>query len=74
MIWKVAHHMNPLVSDDLAKQDRGEIWVCQDCPRRIQVWPEYKVMERGDLNAIHFGSRNGLRITSIKFCPEQETK
>ena len=59
MIWTVRHEMTLEVSPE------AHIWSCPECGRREQVWPEFKLLVRGDEQAAHFGSAGGLNVTQI---------
>ena len=58
--WTVLHKMHYEVDDGTA------IWTCADCPKRVQVWPEYKVLEQGDTTVVHAGSSGGLQIVGVQ--------
>lgn len=58
--WTVLHKMHYEIDGETAT------WACDDCPKRVQVWPEYRVLERGDQAAVHVGSSGGLQIVGIQ--------
>lgn len=53
----------------------AEEWQCLECERRfVMQWAPYKkvVLESGDDNAIHSGSKNGLNVQSEISTDESE--
>lgn len=57
IVWQVFHQV-------FFDQEKGT-WECHDCSRKVQVTPEYKVINKGDESATHGGSYGGLTIGSL---------
>lgn len=60
--WTVLHEMRY----ETAECGEDEYWVCDECGKKVRVWPDYTVLERGDRTAVHYGSHGGLTITGLE--------
>ena len=49
-----------------ATDDETEIWVCDECGKRIQLWPGFAILNPGDLQVRHWGSLGGLSLGPIE--------
>lgn len=54
--WTVLHQMR------FEQTDKTKEWICDDCPRRVRVWPDFEIIEHGDTTVTHVGSFGGIRI------------
>ena len=57
MLWQVLHRMRLEATDD-----KTEIWVCDECGKRIRLWPDFAILNPGDLQVRHWGSLGGLSL------------
>lgn len=55
------------------RESGAEEWTCPTCGRRVVFrWPpqyEKLVLEYGDVDAVHVGSKGGLRISGLAVAP-----
>jgi len=63
MTWQVLHQMHLEAANS---NETGEIWVCEECGKRIRLWPDFAVLNPGDPQARHWGSVGGLRLGMSK--------
>jgi len=55
--WQILHQMRLEATDD-----ETEIWFCDECGKRIQLWPDFAILSPGDLQVRHWGSLGGLSL------------
>ena len=56
-LWQVLHQMHLE-----ATTDETEIWACNECSKQIRLWPDFAILNSGDLQARHWGSAGGLSL------------
>lgn len=55
----------------------AEEWYCPSCQRRLAItWHPWKkiILEPGDIQAVHSGSKGGLQLSTSQFNPPSETE
>ena len=40
-------------------------WVCDECGKHIRIYPDFAILERGDMKVLHRGSIGGLKIETV---------
>ena len=58
MLWQILHQMRL----ETALDNETEIWVCDECGKRIRLWPDFAILNPGDLQVRHWGSLGGLSL------------
>jgi hypothetical protein len=58
--WKLLHPLR------FEKMDDVEIWICDECGKRVRTAPDFTVLERGDDTAGHIGSVGGIKIGMVE--------
>mgnify|MGYP001588205788 CR=1 FL=1 len=62
--WTVLHQMR------YETDGTTEVWICDECGKRVRVTPDFAILEHGDAAAVHWGSHGGLTIRRVEIQTE----